>query len=951
MPPQRVNERETRYSIIDPQLKKAGWNLSDRTQVAFEIPVAGYDGSVSEGFTDYCLYRANGEVLAVVEAKRTSRDARVGKQQLLQYLEGIQKKQGFRPFGFMANGEEIFFWDSEVAAERQVAGFFSSENLERLLFLKQNHKPLNSVEINRTIVERSYQVEAIRRISEAVELKKKRKALLVMATGTGKTRTIMALIDLFLRTHNAQRVLFLADRDALVEQALTDGFKTFLPNESRARIRTYDVAEAKRARICVSTLQTLELCYDKFTPADFDLIITDECHRSIYNKFTDVLAYFDGVQIGLTATPAEFIDRDTFKFFDCHDKIPTFLYSFDKAVEEKYLVDKNVYAAQTKFQRQGIKGANMTEEEKDELRKRGIDPDEIDYEGTDLERKVTNKDTLRAQWEEFMDVCYKDSTGQYPGKSIIFAITHQHAMRLAETFNEMYPEYEGKLVQVIDSKMERSRDLLAIFKKQDMPRIAISVDMLDTGVDIPEVTNLAFMKPVNSQIKFWQMIGRGTRCQEACRHFEWLPNQKKEEFLIVDYWENFDHFNMLPAQEERASQIPVLVTIFNTRLQKLRLLLGEQTKAPGHSERSADAAESARSRTMSLAPDSEQLQTDFQRIVRDIRADIARIPLESYSVHRVFNEVRDAWEDDFWHYITEVKLEFLRMKVAPLLRFVPFVRPAETFFISKMEKCGLAHLQHKELASHIQSIREDVSLLPTNIEEVKTRQQHIDHVLSNDFWMHRTLASIDQAKEALAPVMKYKRERPSLVFELGLDDVIAVRKWVFLRNDSQRMYVEEYRKLIEEKIEKIAATHPTISKLKSGETVNAEDLVRLEESLEAELGTDEISLDDENMLKAFGVRVGSLVDFLKHVLKIEALPSYETVVRKAFDAFVLEHNYNADQSRFLRVVQSVFMQRRKLDLADLYEEPFTNFGSNAVEKLFGESEITELIELAKRLAD
>lgn len=584
----RVSESQTRYNSIDPQLKKAGWNLSDRTQVAFEIPVAGYVIAKAEGLkqsdlptenqiatsesrlvgipsrndidlggiTDYCLYRPNGDVLAVVEAKRTSRDARVGKQQLLQYLEKIQKKQSFRPFGLMANGDSIFFWDSEDAAERQVAGFFSPENLERLLFLKQNHKPLNSVEINRTIVERAYQTEAIRRISEAIEVKKKRKALLVMATGTGKTRTIMALIDVFLRTHNAQRVLFLADRDALVDQALTDGFKTFLPNESRARIRTYDVEEAKRARICVATLQTLELCYGKFTPADFDLIITDECHRSIYNKFTDVLAYFDGIQIGLTATPAEFIDRDTFKFFDCHDKTPTFLYTFDKAVEEKYLVDKNVYAAQTEFQRQGIKGANMTEEEKETLRKRGIDPDDIDYEGTDLERKVTNKDTLRAQWEEFMDVCYKDATSQYPGKSIIFAVTHQHAMRLSEAFEEMYPEFQGKLVQVIDSKMERARDLLANFKKQDMPRIAISVDMLDTGVDIPEVTNLAFMKPVNSQIKFWQMIGRGTRCNEACRQFEWLPEGKKEEFLIVDYWENFEHFNMMEKDEGGTSQVP-----------------------------------------------------------------------------------------------------------------------------------------------------------------------------------------------------------------------------------------------------------------------------------------------------------------------------------------------------------------------------------------------------------
>ncbi len=228
-----------------------------------------------------------------------------------------------------------------------------------------------------------------------------------------------------------------------------------------------------------------------------------------------------------------------------------------------------------------------------------------------------------------------------------------------------------------------------------------------------------------------------------------------------------------------------------------------------------------------------------------------------------------------------------------------------------MERCGLAHLQHKDLASYITSIREDVGLLPTTLGEVQSRQKYVDQLMSNDFWVNHTLATIDEAKEALSPVMKFKRERPSFVFELGLDDVIAMRKWVVVRKDSQKMYIEEYRKLVEAKIEKIAAEHPTVKKIKNKVEIDNEDMIRLEETLEAELGTDEISLDDENMLKAFGVRVGSLVDFLKHVLGLEALPSYETVVRKAFDAFILEHNYNSDQSRFLRVMQSVFLQRRK----------------------------------------
>ena len=912
MSPFNINEKETRYSIIDPHLTKAGWNLADHTQVRFEIPVQDYDKTRVTGFSDYCLYKANGDVLAIIEAKRTSRDPRVGKQQVLEYVEELEKKQSFRPFAFMSNGDDTFFWDSENTAERHVAGFFSRKNLERLLHLKQNRKPLNSIQIKESIVNRSYQTEAIRRIAEAFDIKKKRKALLVMATGTGKTRTAMALIDVLLKANAAQKILFLADRDSLVNQALTDGFKQHLPNESRARIRTYDISTD--ARVYVSTLQTLELCYSKFTPGDFDVIISDECHRSIYNKFTDVLAYFDAVQIGLTATPAEFIERDTFKFFDCDGKSPTFLYPFDDAVREKYLVDFSVYAAQTKFQRKGVKGVDLSEEEKSILRSNGIDPDELNFEGTDLERKVTNKDTLRAQWEEFMDNCLKDKSGQYPGKTIVFAVTHNHAMRLSETFNEMFPQYPN-LVQVIDSKMERADVLLEKFKKEDMPRIAISVDMLDTGVDIPEIVNLAFMKPVNSQIKFWQMIGRGTRSHEACKVYDWLPNGKKESFLIIDYWQNFEQVKI----DDTNKQIPIRVTIFNTRLAKLQMFFGDQES------------------------------DDAKRIINNLRSDITDIPLDSFSVHKVYKDVKDAWQNDFWNFITHDKIEFLRLKVAPLLRFVPGMNNDEAFFISKMERLGLNFLQRKDLATAIESIKEDVSMLPTNLAQVAQHIRVINDLLTNKFWQEANLTKIDETKETLAPIMKYKMPRPSLVIELGLDDIIESRRWVILRKDNQKVYIEEYRKRVDAKILELADKHPAIIKLKKGEALGIDDLLDLELTLSKELKAEDISLDEENMLKAYGVKVGSFVDFLKHVLNIEKIPSYEDVVKKAFDAFILEHNYNADQSRFLRAVQNVFVQRRKLEPADLYEEPFTNFGSDAVDKLFTEEDVNELVELTKKL--
>lgn len=913
MTPLNISEQETRYSLIDPQLKKAGWNLSDRTQVGFEIPVANYDKTKVSGFTDYCLYRANGDVLAVVEAKRTSRDSRVGKEQALEYVSEIQTKQSFRPFIFLANGDDVFFWSSEHSAERHVAGFFSRENLERLLHLQRNRKPLSTIQIKDSIVNRSYQTEAIRRIAETFEIKKKRKALLVMATGTGKTRTAMALIDVLLRANFAQKILFLADRDSLVEQALTDGFKTYLPHEARGRIRTFDIPT--EARVFVSTLQTLEICYDKFTPADFDVIIADECHRSIYNKFTDVLAYFDAVQIGLTATPADLIERDTFKFFDCDGKSPTFLYPFDDAVQDRNLVDYSVYSAQTRFQRRGIKGIDLTEEEKEILREKGIDPDNLNFEGTDLERKVTNKDTLRAQWEEFMEYALSDKSGQLPGKSIVFAITHKHAMRLAETFNDMYPQYEGKLVQVIDSKMERADKLLNKFKKESLPRIAISVDMLDTGVDIPELVNLSFMKPVNSNIKFWQMIGRGTRNNEACKHFDWLPGGKKEKFLIVDYWENFETIR----KDDTNKQIPILVTIFNNRLSKLLLVLGDQQSE------------------------------DAKRIISEIRNQIGLIPLESFSVKKVFKEVREAWDDEFWNYITPNKIEFLKLKVAPLLRFVSDVNADEAFFTNKMEKCGLLFLQKRDNQSTRDLIKEDVSLLPTNLSQVGEHILHVNEVLSNEFWKGASLAKIDEKKVVLAPLMKYKREKPSLIFELGLDDFIEARKWVIVRKDNEKVYIEEYRKRVEERILRLVGEHPTIMKLKNREEVSIDALLDLEKTLEQEFNTDELSLDEQNMLKAYGIRTGNFIDFLKHILNLETLPTYETIIRKSFDSFIIEHNYNADQSRFLRAVQNFFIQHHKLEPADLYEPPFTNFGVNAVEKLFSEEEVNELVELTKKL--
>lgn len=362
-----MNEAQTREKLIDKALESAGWDLGDQSQVGEEIPVdqddsseyrafmerlrrEGYDPDIPlpKGISDYALYRENGEILAVVEAKRASRDARLAEAQAEFYVSELEKRQSFRPFVFLRNGHDIYFVDVGREARRKVNGFFSRKDLENRLDARERGVPLSTVAIDNAITNRPYQHEAVRRVADAFE-SGKRRALLVMATGTGKTRTAMSLVDVFMRADQARRILFVADRDALVDQALVEGFKEHHPDEPAARI--YSGELSKESRLFVVTLQTLNNIYREFTPAFFDLIIFDEVHRSIFNKWNDVVKYFDARMIGLTATPAAYIDRNTFVEFGCPDNAPTFYYSYKQAVEEGHLVDYRLYSAKTKFQR------------------------------------------------------------------------------------------------------------------------------------------------------------------------------------------------------------------------------------------------------------------------------------------------------------------------------------------------------------------------------------------------------------------------------------------------------------------------------------------------------------------------------------------------------------------------------------------------------------------------
>src|SRR5688572_2261007 len=909
--PRRISEELTRKQMIDPQLETAGWYLRDHSRVKTEIPVDGYDAEPWNGVSDYTLYRENGEVLAVVEAKRTSTDVRLAEAQLTYYVTEIEKHQSFRPFGFLANGYDIYFVDVGLSAKRDVFGFFTREDLENLLYIRQNAKPLSSIEINSKIVDRAYQHEAIRRIGESFALGK-RNALIVMATGTGKTRTTMGLIDVFMRSNQARRVLFVADREALVGQALDDGFRKYLPEEPCTRLYSWKIETGNR--LYAVTLQTLSNIFEQFSPAFFDLIVFDEVHRSIFNKFNEVLEYFHGRQIGLTATPANYNNRDTFLSFDCTDGKPTYLYTYEQAIEDKYLVDYELYSARTKFQRQGIHGIDLTEEERNALIEKGLEPDDINYEGTELETTVSNRDTLRRQWEEIMEVCKKDSSGQLPGKTIIFAMTQPHALRLQATFDEMYPQFPN-LTKVITHKSEYRGTLVDAFKKKDSPRIAISVDMLDTGIDVPEVVNLVFMKPVQSPIKLQQMIGRGTRVQAACRHLEWLPNFEKKEFLIIDFWEN--NFSR-DAKEVVEQTTPVLVTIFNTCLRLLETYFKDQ-KDP-----------------------------DCKSVITDLREQIQQILTDSFTIRKHMPEIEEAWTEGFWNYLVPSKIEFLKLKVAPHLRLVPGVDVPAATFTSKVERLKLLKRTGKDTTQAIQSIAEDAAVLPDFVINDPKYRPYVQKCVPEEL-TNASLSDLTNLRDALAPQMKYKR-RLDTFLELDLVDSIAISGYILLTRSGEKMYVAEYRRLVEARILELVINHPTIKAIQQGQKIDDWRLLELERTLTKELGEGDLEVTSENLKKVFAHTADSFLGLVRQVLDMQYLPDYKDLVARQFETYVTQHNYNADQIRFLRAVQSVFLQKRHLEAADLYEPPLDMFGADAVERWFTEKEIGEVVEFANRMA-
>jgi type I restriction enzyme R subunit len=926
---QTLTEYETRRKLIDPMLKRAGWDVDDRSKVVLEVDTKQSDFKAREyknvdetlrndaesAYVDYLLLDRSRTPLAVVEAKRTSKDPLLGQKQAEDYADDIKKQTGKDVFIFLTNGYDIWFWNRPNEAPRPVKGFHGREALDRLSFRNASKKSFLDVLINPQIIDRDYQIEAVKRITEGID-RGKRKFLIVHATGTGKTRVAMAIIDVLLKANRAEKVLFLADRKALRRQAFTEGFKAFLPEEPRIEVFSGKLNKTKR--LFASTIQTFQECYQEFSIGDFDVVISDESHRSIYNKWKDVFTYFDAIEIGLTATPADLIDRNTYRFFDCEGANPTALYTYEEAVEHKWLVPFDIYEAQTHFQIEGIKPKDVPMEVKMELEQKGIDAEEITFEGTDIEKKVAVIGTNEAIVKEFMDNCLNDVTGTLPAKTIFFAVSKKHAKRLWEAFNKLYPQYKGELARVIVSEDPRAQGLLKQFKQESMPRIAISVDMLDTGVNVPEVCNLAFVKPVFSKIRFWQMIGRGTRTDSACDHKDWLPNGKKEEFLIFDFWKVFDWFDMHPQGREAKPAEAVPAKVFLLRLKQYE-----------HFQRHGDKKRA-------------------ELVKEKIFADINALPEDSIAVRDATRDLEQVRSPDFWRRIGVKPMQFLRTRITPLMRYKQGVEPNQTSFELKTEQLSVAVLEKNvaEMERLKNEIAEVMDYLPFTIKEVKEKEELINRVQESSFWKAVSYEDAQMLLRELTPLMRYKRTEPRPTIVLDIDDIIQERDYVDYGpvTAPRSILAKTYMERVEKRIKELAESHPTIQKIIKGEVITDRDL----EELEKTLNSPELFVTEEILQKVYKQNEGTLVQFIKKILGLYEFPNPEVRIREAFSTFMIEKNYlSADQINFLRTIQTVFTKNHHIEYANLFDPPFT-FWANAP-SLLPKQDLDEVFNLCKTL--
>lgn len=881
-----ISEAETRKRYIDLIIENEGWTIGE--DCIPEVEISGIATPSGKGKADYVLYGDNGVPLAVIEAKKLDIDPLIGKNQAKEYADALEKKYDVRPIIFFTNGLDYYIWDDLNYPERQVSSIYSKKDLEKLIFRRGNKKPLKNVstDIKDEITNRVYQKEAVVRVTEALE-KGYRKMLLVMATGSGKTRTAASIVDILTRYNWVKNILFLADRTALVKQA-KNSFKEYLPNLSLCNL--LDNKDDVESRMIFSTYPTMMNAIDEtknkdgsriFTSGYFDLIIVDESHRSIYKKYQAIFDYFDANLLGLTATPKNDIDKNTYRIFDLENDNPTFAYELDQAIEEGYLVHygKPIDVG-LKIVRDGLKYSELSEEEKEEFEET-FDEEKEEISSEEVNKTLFNKETVDLVIKTLMNNGLKVEGGDKLGKTIIFAVNQRHANFIVDRFNKLYPEYKGKFAQAVCHDIKFVDDVIDNFKDKVLyPQIAVSVDMLDTGIDVPEILNLVFFKKIRSKAKFWQMIGRGTR---LCKDL-FGPGIDKERFMIFDCYKNFEFFEVNVDGKEIKTTKSISESIFGAKVDIIKSL-------------------------QHLNYQEKSLIEYRNNLIDDIITSILDINNNRFDV-RMKGAIIDKYKKlDNYKDLNEKDVQELKNIIAPLITYTEEEELSKRFDYQMyvIENAYLGKKSFLRAKNRVIETAEKLSEKGT-IEKISKKKETITKIQKEEFWKNADLFQFEEVRKELRElVILLDRITTKIYYTDFRDEIVDYGEHETGENFKIVNKFEKYNKRVEQYLEEYK-NDDVIQKLKNNIPLTMYDIKYLEKILWEDLGT------KEEYEKTYGK-----IPLLKMVSKIIGMD--RKAVEKEFSLFLSNENLNSDQINFVKHIVDYIVKNGSIDKKELKDFP------------------------------
>ena len=888
--PLDLSEYKTRKIYIDSMLLDSGW--TEGKDWINEVELSGMPNKSEVGYADYVLYDDRHRPLAVVEAKRTCVDVAKGRQQAKLYADLLENQYNRRPVVFLTNGFETRIIDNQYP-ERKVAVIYSKRDLEKLFNLQTMKTSLKHIVVDKDIAGRYYQEGAIKAVCDTFDNRNRRKALLVMATGSGKTRTVIALCKVLLDKGWAKNILFLADRNSLVTQAKRN-FANLLPDLSCSNL--VEEKENYTAHCIFSTYQTMMNCIDSvkdvngklFTCGHFDLVICDEAHRSIYNKYRDIFNYFDAPLVGLTATPKDEIDKNTYGIFDLENGVPTYGYELSQAVKDGYLVDFMTIETKLKFIEEGIAYDELSEEDKATYEETfefedGKLPERINSSA--LNTWIFNEDTIKQILHVLMKDGLKVDYGQKIGKTIIFAKNHDHAEKILEVFNKQYPEYSKKgqpFAKVIDNHMTYAQSAIDEFSDpKKMPQIAISVDMLDTGIDVPEILNLVFFKKVMSKAKFWQMIGRGTRLCSGL-----IDGQDKEKFYIFDFCGNFEFFRMNQGKTT-ANMVALQGAIFSLKFEIAYKL-------------------------QSLEYQIDRLIVYRSKLVEAMVGKVQELNRENFAVRQHLKYVDTYSVENNYQSITFEDTLMVREELAPLI--MPNGEEASAVrFDALLYGMELAYLAGKGYGRHKSDLFKKIEGLAgvANIPEIQKQSELINKILHTDYIDNAGIDEFEHIRISLRNLMKYLPQG-IIKYDTDFTDEILSTEWndSELENDELKNYKAKAEFYVRQHQDNIA-----IAKLKTNQPLTEMDVESLEQILWKEVGS------KDEYEKEYGHK--PLGEFVREIVGLDM-----NAAKEAFSEFLNDINLDSRQIYFVnQIVEYIVHNGMMKDLSVLQESPFTDKGS------------------------